>query len=233
MGTSAEGRPDRLAILIDAENVHSKFLPLIIREASTIGTASIKRVYGNFGSPAMAAWQPLLHEYAFLPVHVVPVAKSKNATDLKLAIDAIDILHRRQIDGFCIASSDSDFTSLASRIREDGLAVYGFGEKKATNPYVKSCDRFFYCDLLLEEGAKGATGQPAKLPLKEILAAVDDTSGEDGWAHLGEVGNVLYKRMPDFDSRLHGFSKLNILMKSIASLECKSNGGGSIYVKRK
>lgn len=233
MGTGSEGRRDRLAILIDAENVRPKFLPLIIREASSIGTASIKRVYGNFGSAAMAAWQPLLHEYALLPVHVAPAAKGKNATDLKLAIDAIDILHRRQIEGFCIASSDSDFTSLASRIREDGLAVYGFGEKKATNPYVKSCDRFFYCDLLLQEGAKGAAGQPAKLPLKEILAAVDDTSGEDGWAHLGEVGNVLNKRMPDFDSRLHGFSKLNLLMKSITPLECKSNGGGSIYVKRK
>ncbi|MBZ7922684.1 NYN domain-containing protein [Ensifer adhaerens] len=233
MGTGSEGRRDRLAILIDAENVRPKFLPLIILKASSIGTASIKRDYGNFGSAAMAAWQPLLHEYALLPVHVAPAAKSKNATDLKLAIDAIDILHRRQIEGFCIASSDSDFTSLASRIREDGLAVYGFGEKKATNPYVKSCDRFFYCDLLLEEGAKGAAGQPAKLPLKEIHAAVDDTSGEDGWAYLGEVGNVLNKRMPDFDSRLHGFSKLNILMKSIPSLECKSNGGGSIYVKRK
>ncbi len=235
MGTGSEGRRDRLAILIDAENVRPKFLPLIIREASSIGTAFIKRVYGNFGSAAMAAWQPLLHEYALLPVHVAPAAKGKNATDLKLAIDAIDILHRRKIEGFCIASSDSDFTSLASRIREDGLAVYGFGEKKAANPYVKSCDRFFYCDLLLEEGAKGAPNsrKPTKPPLKEILAAIEDTSSDDGWAHLGAVGSVLNKRMPDFDHRNYGFNKLSVLMKSITSLECKSNGGGSIYVKRK
>ena len=235
MGTSAEGRPDRLAILIDAENVHSKFLPLIIREASTIGTASIKRVYGNFGSPAMAAWQPLLHEYAFLPVHVVPVAKSKNATDLKLAIDAIDILHRRQIDGFCIASSDSDFTSLASRIREDGLSVYGFGEKKAPKPYANSCNRFIYCDLLLVEGTKGdcKSNKPAKLPLKEILAAIDDTLGDDGWAHLGTVGSVLNKRIPNFDPRKHDFKNLKALIKSISCLEHRETSRTSFHVRRK
>ncbi|MBP1883490.1 NYN domain-containing protein [Sinorhizobium mexicanum] len=236
MGIGSPRQRDRLAILIDADNIRSNFLPLIIREASAIGTVFIKRVYGHFGSAAMKAWQPLVHEFALLPVHVAPAAKSKNATDLKLAIDAMDILHRGQVDGFCIASSDSDFTSLASRIREDGVSVYGFGEKKATNPYVKSCDRFFYCDLLLEEGAKADSGKPAKLPLKEILAAVDDTLGEDGWAHLGEVGSVLNKRMPDFDSRNHGFSNLSTLMESIPSLECnriKSNGGSFIQVKRK
>ncbi|WDZ75535.1 NYN domain-containing protein [Ensifer adhaerens] len=233
MEPSSPGQRKRLAILIDADNIRSKFLPLIIREASVFGNVSIKRVYGDFGSDAMGAWQPLLHEFALLPVHVAPVAKSKNATDMKLAIDAMDILHRGQVDGFCIASSDSDFTSLASRIREGGLSVYGFGEKKATNPYVKSCDRFFYCDLLLEEGAEGESGKATRLPLKEILAAVDDTSGDDGWAHLGAVGSVVNKRMPDFDHRIYGFNKLSTLIKSIASLEYKSNGRTSIYVKRK
>ncbi|OAP38585.1 hypothetical protein AU381_21615 [Sinorhizobium glycinis] len=230
-----QGQRDRLAILIDADNIRSGFLPLIIREASAIGTIVIKRVYGHFGSPATAAWQPLVHEYTLSPVHVIPAAKGKNSTDLKLAVDAMDILHRGQVDGFCIASSDSDFTSLASRIREDGLSVYGFGEKKASNPYVKSCDRFFYCDLLLEKDPKGnaSSGKQTNLPLKEILAAVDDTSGDDGWAHLGAVGSVLNKRMPDFDHRNYGFNKLSTLMESISSVEYKSNGGGSNYVRRK
>lgn len=226
------GRRNRLAILVDADNIRSDFLPFIVQKASAIGSAVIKRVYGHFGSAAMAAWQPLLHEYAFSPVHVAPAAKRKNATDLKLAIDAMDILHRGQVDAFCIASSDSDFTSLAFRIREDGLSVYGFGEKKAISSYVNSCDRFFYCDPLAKEGAIADLGKPAKPPLKEILAAIEDKSSDDGWAHLGEVGSVL-KRMPDFHPRNHGFQNLKMLVKSIASLECKSNGGGSIYVKRK
>lgn len=217
MGISSQGQRNRLAILIDADNIRSNFLPLIIREASARGTVTIKRVYGNFGSTAMEVWQRLVHEHALSPIHVAPATKSKNATDLKLAVDAMDILHRGQVDGFCIASSDSDFTSLASRIREDGLAVYGFGEKKAPNPYVKSCNDFFYCDLP---------------PLKEILTAVDGTSGDDGWAHLGEIGKMLKKSMPDFHPRDYGSKNLETLMKSIAALEWKSNGTAS-YVKRK
>ena len=132
----------RLALLIDADNVRAAFLPIIIREASALGTVTVKRVYGHFASTAMNAWQPLVHEYALTPIHIPPAATGKNATDMKLAIEAMDLLHRGQIEGFCIASSDSDFTTLASRIREDGVSVYGFGEQKASTAYVRSCDRF-------------------------------------------------------------------------------------------
>ena len=141
----------KLALLIDADNVRSSFLPIIIREASAIGTIVVRRVYGHFASSSMAPWQSLLHEYALTPVHVPPASRGKNATDMKLAIEAMDLLHQKHLQGICIASSDSDFTTLASRIREDGLEVFGFGEKKTTAPYVAACDRFFYCDLLLDQ----------------------------------------------------------------------------------
>ncbi|WP_429816077.1 NYN domain-containing protein [Ensifer sp. B1-9] len=235
MELGSPGRRDRLAILVDADNISSDFLPFIVQEASAIGTAIIKRVYGHFGSAAMAAWQPLLHEYAFSSVHVVPAAKSKNATDLKLAIEAMDILHRGQVDGFCIASSDSDFTSLASRIREDGLSVYGFGEKKAPKPYANSCNQFIYCDHLLVKGAKGdfSSNKPAKLPLKEILTVIDEVLGDDGWAHLGKVGSVLNKRISNFSPRKHGFENLKALMKSISCLEHRQTSRTSFHVRRK
>ncbi|MCZ4091984.1 NYN domain-containing protein [Sinorhizobium psoraleae] len=229
MGIDSGKQRDRLALLIDADNIRSDFLPLVIREASAIGTVFIKRVYSHFRSPAMAAWQPLVHEFALLPVHVVPAAKSKNATDLKLAIEAMDILHRRQVDGFCIASSDSDFTSLAGRIREDGLPVYGFGEKKAPDPYVKACDKFFYCDHLVQETSE----QKLKLPEAEILATIKEVARGDGWAHLSAVGTALGKRISGFDSRNYGYKNLNTLMKSISSLECKSNGESPARVRRK
>ncbi|MCA1404760.1 NYN domain-containing protein [Ensifer sp. IC3342] len=233
MGIGSQGQRDRLAILIDADNIRPDFVPLIIREASAIGTIIIKRVYGNFGCPAMTAWQPLVHKHAVSPVHVAPAARSKNASDLKLAVDAMDILHRGRVDGFCIASSDSDFTSLASRIREDGLSVYGFGEKKASEAYVNSCNDFFYCDLLLKEDAKAdSSSSKPKPPLQEILAAIDETSREGGWAHLSAVRNVLNKRIQGFHPRNYGFKALLPFMEDIPSLECKSNGGGA-YVKRK
>ena len=229
----------RLALLIDADNIRAEFLPIIIREASALGTVTIKRVYGHFASSAMNAWQPLVHEYALSPVHIPPAATRKNATDMKLAIEAMDLLHRGQLEGFCIASSDSDFTTLASRIREDGVSVYGFGEQKASVAYVRSCDRFFYCDLLLQEdkqGGKPSNRKQVKLPVEEIHAAIEDTSGEDGWAHLGVVGQILNKRMPDFDPRNYGFRKLSDLvdnMKTIEVRRSKANGGNLVQVKRK
>lgn len=170
----------RLALLIDADNIRSDFLPVIFRETSALGTVTIKRVYGHFASSTMNAWQPLLHRHALTPVHIPPAVTGKNATDMKLAIEAMDLLHRGQLEGFCIASSDSDFTTLASRIREDGVAVYGFGEQKASEAFVSSCDRFFYCDILLQEERKaGAPAAPtkARIPLDDIYAAIEDASG--------------------------------------------------------
>jgi hypothetical protein len=228
----------KLALLIDAGNIRAQYMPVILREASALGTIAVRRIYGDFAGPETRSWHSSVHEHALTPIHVSPRAKGKNAADMKLAIDAIDLLHRKQLDGFCIASSDSDFTTLANRIREDGLAVFGFGEKKATAPYVAACDRFFYCDLLLQEeqdvGAKTKRTRPNP-PEKEILAAIDDSAGEDGWAHLGHVGQVLLKRQPDFDARNFGFRKLSDLMEKLKSVELhrRSGEGGGLYVKRR
>ncbi|MDQ2633167.1 MAG: NYN domain-containing protein [Pseudomonadota bacterium] len=228
----------RLALLIDADNLGGKYLPIIIREASALGTITVKRVYGHFASNAMNSWQPLIHENALTPIHVPPAATGKNATDMKLAIEAMDILHRGLIDGFCIASSDSDFTTLASRIREEGVPVYGFGEQKASKAYVRSCDRFFYCDLLANEDKAGIKTTKVKLPAapeKDILAAIDDVSSEEGWAHLGAVGKILNERAPDFDPRNFGFRKLSSLIESMNSVEMQrpASGGGAIEVRVK
>jgi hypothetical protein len=160
---------------------------------------------------------------------------------MKLAIEAMDLLHRGLVEGFCIASSDSDFTTLASRIREDGVAVYGFGEEKASKGWVRSCDRFFYCDLLLQEEKTGGDAQSkvkpkTRVPVDDILAAIEDTSDDEGWARLGEVGQVLNKRLPDFDPRNYGFKKLSSLVQSLKPVEsrnAKTPGGSLIEVKIK
>ena len=234
----ASGR--KLALLIDADNVRSSFLPIIMREASAIGTIVVRRVYGHFASASMAPWQSILHEYALTPVHVPPASRGKNATDMKLAIEAMDLLHQKHLQGICIASSDSDFTTLASRIREDGLEVFGFGEKKTTAPYVAACDSFFYCDLLLdqEKAEKEANARPqrVKLPIDDIESAVDDASGDDGWATLGMVGHVLVKRMPDFDPRNFGYKKLSDLVADVSGIEIRRDetpNGPSIMVRVK
>jgi uncharacterized LabA/DUF88 family protein len=229
----------KLALLIDAGNIRVQYMPVILREASALGTIAIRRIYGDFAGNETNSWHKSVHEFALTPIHVPPRVKGKNAADMKLAIDAMDLLHQKQLDGFCIASSDSDFTTLANRIREDGLAVFGFGEKKATAPYVAACDRFFNCDLLLQEeqdgGAKTKRARPNP-PEKEILAAIEDSAGEDGWAHLGHVGQVLLNRQPDFDSRNYGFRKLSDLIESLKPVELRrrsGESGGGIFVRRR
>ncbi len=230
-------RRARLALLIDADNVRADFLPIIIREASALGTVTVKRVYGHFASSSMNSWQALVHQHALTPVHVPPAAVGKNATDMKLAIEAMDLLHRGQVEGFCIASSDSDFTTLASSIREDGTAVYGFGEQKASTGWVRACDRFFYCDLLLKEekgvsDVKAPEKPKARVPVDDILVAIEDLSDEDGWAYLGQVGQMLNKRLPDFDPRNHGFRKLSDLVASLKAVEMKrEKGGGPVQIR--
>jgi NYN domain/OST-HTH/LOTUS domain len=226
----------KLALLIDGDNVRADFLPIIIREASAIGTITVRRVYGHYASSTMNKWQKLLHEYALTPIHVPPAATGKNATDMKLAIEAMDLLHQGKLDGFCIASSDSDFTNLASRIREDGLPVFGFGEQKSTAPYIAACTRFFYCDLLLAEEKQEPGTKKMAVPTKEILSAIDDASGDDGWAHLGAIGQILNKLMPDFDPRNYGYRKLSDLMagmKGVSTRRVEANGGLAVFVRRK
>ena len=231
--------PDFLALLIDAENIRAEFLPIILREASANGTVTVRRVYGDFASASMRSWYQPIHAHALTPVHVPPRAQGKNAADMKLAIDTMDLLHQGNLQGFCIASSDSDFTTLANRIREDGLTVFGFGEEKATSPYIAACNRFFYCDVLLRAEqpppVRIVTTKSPVLPVEEILAALDDASGEDGWANLGEVGSILNKRRPDFDSRNYGFKKLSDLVSRIGVLEMqrKQIGGGSASLIRR
>ena len=228
----------KLGLLIDAGNIRVQYMQIILREASALGTIAVRRIYGDFAGKETSNWHKPVHEFALTPIHVPPRAQGKNSADLKLAIDAMDLLHQKQLDGFCIASSDSDFTTLANRIREDGLPVFGFGEKKATAPYVAACDRFFNCDLLLQEeqdgGAKVERLRP-KPPEKEIHAAIEDCTGEDGWAHLGQVGSVLLKRQPDFDSRSYGYKKLSDLLEGLKTVEFRGKIGesGSIYVKRR
>jgi hypothetical protein len=231
----------KLALLIDGDNLRASLLPVIMREASALGTVTIRRVYGHFGSAAMNPWQQLIHDFAITPVHIPPATRGKNATDMKLAIEAIDLLHTRDLDGFCIASSDSDFTTLASRIREEGIPVYGFGEQKTAKPYVNACDRFFYCDLLAEAGdveveKKAGAAKPKRpgLPQSELFSAVDDASGDDGWARLGVVGQILNKRMPDFDPRNYGYAKLSELVEAARGLETRrEEGGRHVMVRRK
>ena len=230
--------PD-LPCLIDADNVRAAFLPIIVREASALGTITVKRVYGHFVSTSMNAWHPLIHEYALTPVHVPPAATGKNATDMKLAIEAMDLLHRGQIEGFCIASSDSDFTTLASRIREDGVSVYGFGEQKASKAYVRSCDRFFYCDLLIDEekgGSRCEEGETCQTARRRHPRRDRRRFGREGWAHLGPVGQILTKRLPDFDPRNHGFKQLSSLIESMKSVEVrrrKTEGRSFVEVRVK
>ncbi len=235
MADNAPHTSMRLALLIDGDNIRADFLPIIIREASAIGTITVRRVYGHYASTAMNKWQRLLHEYALTPIHVPPAAAGKNATDMKLAIEAMDLLHQGKLDGFCIASSDSDFTNLASRIREDGLPVFGFGEQKSTAPYIAACTRFFYCDLLLDEEKQDPKSKKLAVPTKTILTAIDDASGDDGWAHLGSVGQILNKLMPDFDPRNYGYPKLSNLMsgmKGVSIRRAEINGGPTVFVRR-
>ena len=239
----------KFAVLIDADNISRTKIRFILDEIAKWGSPVIKRAYGDWTSPAMAAWKTVLLDNSVTPIQQYAYTTGKNATDSALIIDAMDILHRENTDGFCIVSSDSDFTRLASRIRESGREVLGFGEQKTPAPFVKSCDRFVFVEILgaPEEPPKkpgkkaSAVLEPAipapvppaaeeqKEPRKSLLpidkqlkallvSTVNDVADDDGWAFLGVVGSVLVKKMPEFDPRNYGFSKLTPLMRSLPKL---------------
>ncbi len=214
---------ENLAVLVDADNAQASVIAELLAEVPRYGTATAKRAYGDWTTPNLAGWKDVLHMHAIQPIQQFRYTTGKNATDSALIIDAMDLLHGGKADGFCLVSSDSDFTRLATRIREAGLAVYGFGEKKTSKPFVAACDKFIFTEIL-RKPASGTSGEvPSQAPLKPLLtSAVAAAAQDDGWALLAVVGSLVLKADPSFDSRNFGFRKLGELVKAQPYLEVKS-----------
>ncbi|HYM72754.1 MAG TPA: NYN domain-containing protein [Stellaceae bacterium] len=239
----------RLAVLIDADNASAAVIGDILAEVAALGTASVKRIYGDFTTTSLNGWKAVLAEHAIQPVQQFRNTTGKNATDSALIIDAMDLLHTRELGGFCLVSSDSDFTRLATRIRENGLPVYGFGEQKTPSSFIKACDRFTYTEIFKAKRADSSakTAAAAAAPLRNLKGdedfivafdqSVEAATRDDGRAHLGAVGSHLLKLLPDFDARNYGFQKLSELVETIPGygvVREKTAGGNPIeYVERK
>lgn len=220
----------RLAVLIDADNIPHGSIKAVMEEIARYGTPTIKRCYGDFTQHSLAAWQQLMLEVGIVPVQHFGYTTGKNSTDSAMIIDAMDILYGESVDGFCLVSSDSDFTRLALRLRESGLTVYGLGEMKTPQPFRVACDKFIYIEVLTgkvaeapaQSGKAAARPKAAKLPketVELVLSSVHDLMDEDGWVFLGELGGLLVKKQPDFDPRNFGFRTLTPLVKTISELE--------------
>lgn len=253
----------RLAVLIDADNAPRTALKEIMAEVAVYGNPTIKRIYGDWTAPNMGSWKQLLLEHAVSPVQQYGYTTGKNATDSAMIIDAMDILYSGRVDGFVLVSSDSDFTRLATRLREAGMKVYGMGEKKTPAPFIVACDKFVYIEIIRAAAAPKSEVQPApsekpskKAPAKkkteeptpepptsapastvpaeivELIAdSMDSIADEDGYAFMGELGNLLLKKQPDFDPRNFGFSKLTSLVKSLDRFEIDARQTSAPHVK--
>lgn len=240
-----------LAVLIDGDNIPSAYVKEMMEEIAKYGNPTIKRIYGDWTNPKLSKWKNLLLENAITPIQQYAYTTGKNATDSAMIIDAMDILYSNKVSGFCIVSSDSDFTRLATRLREAGMNVIGIGEKKTPNPFIVACDKFIYIEILknqTEESSSETTDSKRakkdnvdKITQKEIkliASTISDLADEDGWAFLGDVGSLLQKKQPNFDSRNYGFQKLTPLIKSIKNFEIdqRENVKGRfklIYVRNK
>jgi uncharacterized LabA/DUF88 family protein len=230
---------DNLAVLIDADNAQASVIGELLAEVANYGTATVKRAYGDWTTQNLIGWKDVLHTYAIQPIQQFRYTTGKNATDSALIIEAMDLLHRGKVHGFCLVSSDSDFTRLATRIREAGLSVYGFGEQKTPKPFVAACDKFIYTEILRKSSTESLS-PPEQNPLKPLLmSAISAAAQEDGWALLSIVGGLVLKKDPSFDPRNYGFKKLGELVKAQRYLVVKSTptGKGSenmhIFVRAK
>ncbi len=243
----------KLAVLIDGDNIPSAYIKEMMEEIAKYGNPTIKRIYGDWTKPNLSRWKNILLENAITPIQQYGYTSGKNATDSAMIIDAMDILYSERVNGFCLVSSDSDFTRLATRLREAGMQVFGIGEKKTPDPFIVACDKFIYIEILksqtqTEEDEQGLTESktPAKPPvdkitpkvIKLIAGSIQDLADDDGWAFLGDVGNLIQKKQPNFDSRNYGFQKLTPLIKSIKDFEIekRENSKGQlklIYVRVK
>lgn len=240
----------KIAVLIDADNVSEKYIKFIIDEISNHGIPTYKRIYGDWTKPQLGPWKNVLLNYSINPIQQYSYTTGKNSTDAALIIDAMDILYSNNVDGFCIVSSDSDFTRLAARLREAGMYVIGMGEKKTPTPFISACEKFKYLEVLASMASKPAEATNSKEEqkqeeakvgmisksklIKTIKSIITEISDEDGWAYLGEVGSTLNKRYPDFDTRNYGFTKLTPFVSSLNHFEIKSNKTiNKIYVRNK
>lgn len=235
----------KLAVLIDADNAQATVIQELLAEVSRYGTATIKRAYGDWTTTNLKSWKAVLHTMAIQPIQQFSYTSGKNATDSALIIDAMDVLHTGAVDGFCLVSSDSDFTRLATRIREAGLMVYGFGQRKTPEPFVAACDKFTYTEILRAEPEEVKLGQEPVAELPELkpmlLNALSATMREDGWTALSALGSQITRSNPSFDPRNYGFSKLGELIRQQAAYlevkEVKSGEGDSghthLHVRRK
>jgi hypothetical protein len=243
----------RLAVLIDADNIPYSNVKGMLEEIAKYGTPTFKRIYGDWTRPTIAGWKSVLLENAITPIQQYSYTKGKNSTDSALIIDAMDILYSGKVDGFCIVSSDSDFTRLATRLREAGMKVIGIGERKTPYPFIVACDKFIYLDiiassLVVPEPIPDVkkTGKPVVKKKKKpeeaepqgstravrrvIAASISDLADENGWAYLGDVGNLILKKQPDFDPRNFGFPKLTPLIKSM-DFEIDERESGQNHIK--
>ncbi len=266
---SSDNNPDiefakdlRLAVLIDADNVPYSNIKGMLEEIAKYGNPTFKRIYADWTKPTVSGWKSVLLEYAITPIHQYSYTTGKNATDSAMIIDAMDILYSGRVDGFCIVSSDSDFTRLATRLREAGMKVFGFGEKKTPTAFISACDKFIYIEILAkdknsdEEVLQTTKTKPrtantpvdgnGKQPISPITRnlvklvsdSINDLADESGWTFLGDLGNLLLKKQPNFDPRNYGFNKLVLLLKSMKQFEVekRDTGKGNVknfYVKTK
>jgi uncharacterized LabA/DUF88 family protein len=241
----------RLAVLIDADNAQASIIDDLLAEVARYGTAHVKRAYGDWTGTSLKGWKDRLLAQSIQPIQQFAYTTGKNATDSAMVIDAMDLLYSGRFDGFCLVSSDSDFTRLAARLRESGLTVYGFGERKTPKAFVAACDKFIYIENLRREVAPAdpADALPAATPrasatqlkrdaalVGQLRDAVAAASDDDGWAALGYVGTLVTKQQPDFDSRSYGYAKLSDLMAAttLFELERRSTGDGRpgvVYVR--
>ena len=249
----------RLAVLIDADNAQASVIEGLLAEVAKYGLASVKRIYGDFTTQQQAQWKKVLLKHSINPVQQFAYTSGKNATDSTLIIDAMDLMYTGRFDGMCLVSSDSDFTRLAQRLREEGLTVYGFGEHKTPDPFVQACDKFIYTEVLRAEvpeqvkpapekvvikprseskpDASTRPAAPLPLPLELLQQAIEEASDDEGWAHLGAMGAYLNKIKPNFDPRLYGQKKLSDLLRrhprhfTVVERETAVTGGKVLYVK--
>ncbi len=238
----------RFAVLIDADNVPYANVKAMMEEIAKYGTPTFKRIYGDWTKPTTSGWKSVLLQNAITPIQQYSYTSGKNATDSAMIIDAMDILYTGRVDGFCIVSSDSDFTRLATRLREAGMKVIGIGERKTPEPFITACDKFIYIEILasddsaVEPKAKRQTKETFPKPDKRVLTliktSINDVADESGWAFLGEVGTLILKKQPNFDARNYGYKKLLYLMKSIDTIEIderqsEKSGTRHVYVRVK